>query len=102
MDWTDAPDLVNRVFLDKFLVSDYLIGVGILLYLPSLKQFKDEILKHHLFGPVVHFIASIEFQKRGGPHAHMLIRLDEEAMGNGRLGSEYVDEFICAEIPDEP
>jgi len=103
MDWTDTPDLVNRVFLDKFFVSDYyyLIGVDILLYLLPLKQFKDEILKHNIFGPVIHFIASIEFQKRGGPHAHMLIRLDEDKMG-GRLGSEYVDEFICAEIPDEP
>lgn len=40
----------------------------------------------------------VEYQKRGLPHAHMLIWLDHAA--KSRL-NKNIDKFISAEIPDE-
>ena len=40
---------------------------------------------------------SIEFQKRGFPHAHIIIWLDRD----GHLEPEDIDKIICAKIPDE-
>ena len=44
---------------------------------------------------------SIEHQKRGMPHIHMLITLDKEA-AEKLCTPEGVDNLICAEIPREP
>ncbi|GMT08025.1 hypothetical protein PENTCL1PPCAC_30199, partial [Pristionchus entomophagus] len=41
----------------------------------KLQELLDDIVNKELFGPVVSFIYSIEFQKRGMPHAHILITL---------------------------
>lgn len=40
----------------------------------------------------------VEFQKRGLPHAHMLIWLEESAK---REVKNNVDKYVSAEIPDE-
>lgn len=40
----------------------------------------------------------VEYQKRGLPHAHMLIWLEES--GKKDLKSN-IDKYVCAEIPDE-
>lgn len=38
----------------------------------------------------------MEFQKRGLPHAHILLITGEEL-----LSAEDIDKYVCAEIPDE-
>lgn len=43
-------------------------------------------------------IYTIEFQKRGLPHAHILLFLQK---GSKLIDPTIVDSFICAEIPDE-
>ncbi len=73
------PDIVARVFRLKR------------------KEIKDEIMKNGIFGRAVAYAYVIEFQKRGLPHAHMLIKLADECAP--RDPSEY-DKFVCAEIPD--
>jgi hypothetical protein len=57
---SDRPDLVARVFAMK------------------LKAFIEDIAKNHCFGKCVGFLKVIEFQKRGLPHAHILICLSPE------------------------
>ena len=59
---------------------------------------------NHLSGRLFHQYAvplaqvyTIEFQKRGLPHAHMLIILADEC--KPREPSDY-DRIVCAEIPD--
>ena len=42
-------------------------------------------------------IDTIEFQKRGLPHAHILLTLDENYKP---ITPDDIDEIICAEIPD--
>ena len=45
------------------------------------------------------YLYVVEFQKRGLPHSHILIVLDNES----RLRtSEDVDEVVCAVLPPDP
>ncbi|XP_074099928.1 uncharacterized protein LOC141528005 [Cotesia typhae] len=77
---SDRPDLVARVFCIK---KDILIKM---------------IIKDNLFGKVVAYNWVIEFQKRGLPHLHMLITLENISK---MLTPERVNKFISAEIPDK-
>lgn len=73
---TDRHDLIARVFKQK---------LSVLLKL---------ITKCQVFGEVTSWMYTIEWQKRGLPHAHMLIWLKE------RIHRSEIDNIISAEIPD--
>ena len=77
----DRPDLVARVFKFK----------------------KDQLIKdlgsEMMFGKLLARTHSIEFQKRGFPHVHIIIWLDRQ--GLRQMDAETIDKMICAEIPDE-
>ncbi|XP_041448583.1 uncharacterized protein LOC111068967 isoform X2 [Drosophila obscura] len=60
----------------------------------KLKSLMDLIVKHGAFGSVQCWMYSIEWQKRGLPHAHILIWLIEKIRPN------QIDDVISAEIPD--
>ena len=76
---TDRPDLVSGVFLLKK------------------KALMDAILKDDVFGPCVAHVYSIEFQKRGLPHMHLLLFLKTEYK---LVSPEIVDSIISAQWPD--
>jgi hypothetical protein len=48
-------------------------------------------------GTVIANIYTIEFQKRGLPHVHMMVTLDEKDRPST---AEKIDLLVCAEIPD--
>lgn len=75
---SDRPDLVARVFKLK------------------LNVLMDDLTKVGVFGKAKAFVYTIEFQKRGLPHAHILITLRNE---DKFTTAERIDQFICAEIP---
>jgi hypothetical protein len=75
----DRPDLVARVFEMK---KDALI---------------DYVYKHGIFGTAVAYVYTIEFQKRGLPHIHLLIFLKEPYK---LLTPEAIDSCIWARWPD--
>lgn len=77
--WSDRPDLVSRVFRLK------------------LQSMMNEILKHHVLGKVVAYIYTIEYQKRGLPHAHILLILEQ---GAKIKSAEEIDSVVSAQIPD--
>lgn len=77
---SDRPDLVARVFKLKL---DYLI---------------DLIENKHFFGKTKAGVFTIEFQKRGLPHAHILVTLQSEYKIRS---AEIVDKYISAELPDQ-
>jgi hypothetical protein len=77
---TDRPDLVARVFVLK------------------LKELLSDLKKGSFFGKAIARVHVIEFQKRGLPHAHILIFVEE--FSKPRC-AEDVDNYICAEIPDK-
>jgi hypothetical protein len=50
------------------------------------------------FGQVIAYVYVIEFQKRGLPHAHILLTLAKE---NKMITAKEVDAVISAQFPDE-
>ncbi|XP_031116689.1 uncharacterized protein LOC116020351 [Ipomoea triloba] len=76
----DRPDIVCRIFKMKLddLIKDLRTG--------------------ELFGTVRAVIYTIEFQKRGLPHAHILLFL---ANNDRNAGCNFIDKMIAAEIPDK-
>ena len=67
------------------------------------KQKKDQLLKDlakgGIFGKVIADMYVIEFQKRGLPHAHILIILAEQ---DRAMTAEGVESVITAELPPSP
>lgn len=76
----NRPDLTVRIFKIK------------------LKELLDDILVHKIFGKVIAFIYVIEFQKRGLPHAHMLLTLDSASKIRTK---DDIDKYVTAEIPNK-
>ncbi|XP_057423555.1 uncharacterized protein LOC130717366 [Lotus japonicus] len=75
----DRPDVSCRVFRAK------------------LNQLMSDFKKGEFFGKVIAAMYTIEFQKRGLPHAHILLWLD----ASSKLKSpDMIDVVICAELPD--
>ncbi|XP_064619467.1 uncharacterized protein LOC135482915 [Lineus longissimus] len=74
---TDRPDVVVRVFNQKLKVL-------------------MKLLKQGAFGDVQAWLYSVEFQKRGLPHAHLLIWLTPAS----KITPDVIDSVISAEIPD--
>ncbi|XP_073986276.1 uncharacterized protein [Rhodnius prolixus] len=60
----------------------------------KLKSLIGYIVKHHVFGETRCWMYFIEWQKRGLPHAHILIWTMEKITPN------RIDEILSAEIPD--
>ena len=77
---SDRPDVVSRVFYQKFIDMMHLLT------------------KTAVFGDVAGYVSVIEFQKRGLPHAHILLIL------SGRHKpvqlTDY-DRLVCAEFPNK-
>ena len=73
---SDRHDLIARVFKQK------------------LTKMVNVITKSHIFGETRCWMYTIEWQKRGLPHAHMLFWLVE------KIKSTEIDNVISAEIPD--
>ena len=63
----------------------------------KLQQLLNDLRSGCIFGPVLAILYSIEFQKRGLPHVHILLWLDRE---NNEITPEIIDKWISAEIPD--
>jgi hypothetical protein len=75
----DRPDLCSRIFNLK------------------LAELIKDLRCDKVLGSILAMIYTIEFQKRGLPHAHFLITVDNE---NKPRSSDDFDQRVCAEIPD--
>ncbi|XP_019150399.1 PREDICTED: uncharacterized protein LOC109147196 [Ipomoea nil] len=76
----DRPDIICRLFKMKL---DALIS---------------DCRKNKIFGPVMRVIYTIDFQKRGLPHAHILLFQDKI---NGAHSVDNLDHIISGELPDQ-
>src|SRR5204863_3520149 len=76
---TDHPDVVCWVFNLK------------------LKALTEDLLKKQVLGKTVAHVLTIEFQKRGLPHAHILLIIDRDEKIRDVEG---IDNIICVKIPD--
>jgi hypothetical protein len=73
---SDRHDLLARVFRQKLI------------------KLIDTITKGEVFGPARCWMYSIEWQKRGLPHSHILIWLKD------KIKPDQIDSVISAELPD--
>jgi len=64
-----------------------------------LKSITTEIFKKGIFGKVIGRTHVIEFQKRGLPHAHILVILDPN---DAPRTTEQIDQIVKAELPQDP
>lgn len=76
---SDRPDLEVQVFHIKMM------------------SLLDDLTKKHVLGKVKAHFAMVEFQKRGLPHIHILLILEDEDVPRT---PKDVDKIISAEIPD--
>lgn len=76
----DRPDLVARVFHLK------------------LRDLLDHIKNKEVFGPWLGWVWTIEYQKRGLPHVHLLLFLNTDVQF---LTAAHIDRFTSAKIPTE-
>ncbi|XP_070141644.1 uncharacterized protein [Drosophila kikkawai] len=72
---SDRPDITARVFKQKITVL------------------MDYIVKEKVFGAVRCWMYSVEWQKRGLPHAHILLWMFD------KIRPDHIDSIISAEIP---
>ena len=77
---TGRPELVERVFKEK------------------LRKLENLIMKERIFGEAANLCYSIEWQKRGLPHAHMIITLVSR---DKPRTIEDINRLMCAQIPDK-
>ncbi|RCN37618.1 hypothetical protein ANCCAN_16467 [Ancylostoma caninum] len=77
--WVTEPMLCARVFFQR------------------MWELKKDIIERKIFGEVTALQMSVEFQKRGMPHAHILVTLK-----NKLNPLNDIDEYISAEIPILP
>ncbi|KAK9705328.1 hypothetical protein RND81_07G048700 [Saponaria officinalis] len=75
----DRPDIICRVFKIK------------------LNQLIHDIKKDQIFGKIQAVVYTVEFQKRGLPHVHMVLWLHQDYKFPT---AEDIDNIICAELPD--
>ncbi|KAG2217967.1 hypothetical protein INT45_001401 [Circinella minor] len=75
----DRPDICSRVFHIK------------------ITEMMAHIKESNCFGRVVGYVATVEFQKRGLPHVHILLILHHQ--DRPRNPADY-DHFVCAELPN--
>jgi hypothetical protein len=73
---SDRHDLLARVFRQKLI------------------KLMNIVTKSHVFGPTRCWMYSVEWQKRGLPHAHILIWLKD------KIKPDQIDNVISAELPD--
>ncbi|KAL6140767.1 hypothetical protein ACLB2K_059061 [Fragaria x ananassa] len=73
----DRPDLCTRIFRAKF------------------EELKEDVIKKGVLGNVVAYVYVIEFQKRGLPHVHMLLILNDDDKLNN---PDDYDKIVRAEI----
>jgi len=68
------------------------------VFVSKLQHLLDELLKKGIFGEVVANIHVIEWQKRGLPHAHILLILHSDHKPQGP--DEY-DHMVSVELPNK-
>ncbi|XP_029151589.1 uncharacterized protein [Arachis hypogaea] len=76
----DRPDLTTRIFRAKF------------------EQLKEDVISKGVLGKVKSYIYVTEFQKRGLPHVHMLLILENN---DKLIDPEHYDSLVRAEIPSK-
>ncbi|XP_012850131.1 PREDICTED: uncharacterized protein LOC105969906 [Erythranthe guttata] len=89
---------IQRVLNDTSLRSEDRPDILCRIFKMKLDSLMTDFKKGHIFGRIRAHVCTIEFQKRGLPHAHILLWLDNDAKPKC---SADIDRMICSEILDK-
>ncbi|XP_021995536.1 uncharacterized protein LOC110892694 [Helianthus annuus] len=88
---------VTRFLRDTTLKPEDRADILSRLFKLKLDAICKDLKERHLLGKAAAVVYTIEFQKRGLPHAHLCLFMENEY----KLPTvDHVDAFICAEIPN--
>ncbi|PLW51373.1 hypothetical protein PCANC_17585 [Puccinia coronata f. sp. avenae] len=72
-------------------------NLGVRDFNQKLKSLMSDLLEHDLLGKVAAHVLTVEFQKRGLPHAHIMSIMEP---GSVLSTPEKIDAIVTAEVPD--
>ncbi|XP_035841577.1 uncharacterized protein LOC118488314 [Helianthus annuus] len=93
--WPEIEDMVSLISGQK---SDDREDVVSRVFKLKLTFLIEDIMKKQIFGSCKAVVYTVEFQKRGLPHAHLLLWLEHCAASRTPAG---IDDLISAEIPSK-
>lgn len=89
------PEIVNNIGVGE--APNFRPDIIVRVFKSKLKSFIEGLIQNNIFGKVEALIYTIEFQKRGLPHAHILLTLNEQ---DKIVNAIDIDKVVSAEIPD--
>ena len=91
--WKELKEIFKK-FPERTTPND-IPNITVRLFYAKFKMLLNDIIKHNIFGQVLSHLFLIEFQRRGLPHAHIIVTLHP----NDKLVCpEAIDRYISAEI----
>ncbi|CAN1135708.1 B3 domain-containing transcription factor VRN1 [Linum perenne] len=91
------PEITNSFIEDVGPCGEDKPSVVVRVFRMKLLHLKDDINEQQIFGRTIAGMHTVEFQKRGLPHVHILVWLAKEAAIDT---TTQIDTFISAELPD--
>ena len=89
------PEIQNSIFPGKN--TNQRPDIVVRVFNIKLKELMKDLVNNQVFGKVEAYIYVVEFQKRGLPHAHILLTLREQ---DKLQSANCIDGIVSAEIPN--
>ncbi|KAM0879429.1 hypothetical protein ACQ4PT_034241 [Festuca glaucescens] len=92
------PEIAEAISVEPRQKPHNRADITVRVYHMKLQEYLTAIRRGEAFGKTVAVLHTVEFQKRGLPHAHILVWQDKEK--RGEVTPALIDSFISSEIPD--
>ena len=92
--WKELKETLKK--FPEGTTSNDIRNITVRLFYAKFKMLLNDIIKQNIFGQVLSYVYSIEFQKRSLPHAHIIVTLHPN---NKMTCPETIDKHITAKIP---
>ncbi|KAM0885149.1 hypothetical protein ACQ4PT_030511 [Festuca glaucescens] len=92
------PEITEAISVEPGQKPHNRVDITVRVYHMKLQEYLAAIRHGEAFGKTVAVLHTVEFQKRGLPHAHILVWQDKEK--RGEVTPALIDSFVSAEIPD--
>ncbi|KAM0840853.1 hypothetical protein ACQ4PT_059380 [Festuca glaucescens] len=94
------PEIAEALLLEPGQKPHDSADIIVRVYNMKLEEHLADVKAGLVYGPIHAVLHTVEFQKRGLPHAHILIWLKGDKREVSAETIDTIDDFICAEIPD--